>query len=194
MKSFSSLSSFADHLAYGTLSTLAYIKLLDEIGERVQTTAQGKMGTYQVAVGPFPAWAPLSKFTQGNRTSLGLPANEPLYRYGTLQASIEYEVDKSDLSVTIGSHEMIALYQEVGTSSIPSRSFLGASLYEIQDWLKDRVATTGMRHILGGLRSGGESGYYPLWHGQFGRPPGTRGGTRSKISIWKGKAALRTLF
>jgi hypothetical protein len=77
------------------------------------------MGTYDYD------WPQLAESTQRERERLGFAANEPLLRTGDLRESIEYTVLPREAAVEIGSNDKIAVYQELGTSRIPPRSFLG---------------------------------------------------------------------
>lgn len=96
---------------------------LERIGKKVEATAKEEIGTYQPAVGAFPAWAPLAEATKQDRVSQGFQEDEPLLRTGEMRDSISHQV--SGHEVAIGSTSDIAVYQELGTSKIPPRPFLG---------------------------------------------------------------------
>lgn len=96
----------------------------EAVMKATEAVAKEVIGTYAFG------WPQLSPSTQADRVSLGYPANEPLLREGDLRASIE---SKAELAIegaegVVGSHSLIALWQELGTSRIPPRSFLGGAL------------------------------------------------------------------
>jgi hypothetical protein len=87
--------------------------------------AKAAIGTYTFG------WKQLAASTQAQRAALGYPPNQPLLREGDLQASIEHEttIEPFGAAGVLGSHSIIALWQEMGTSrGGPPRSFLGESL------------------------------------------------------------------
>ena len=98
--------------------------ILDEIGKMVASRARAKLGVYQSAVGPFPAWAPLSPVTIDRKGS-----DRPLVDTGALkETGVDYDVH--GFSVEIGSDLLRALWAELGTAKEPPRPFLGPSAYE----------------------------------------------------------------
>ncbi len=93
-----------------------------EIGAKaIQHEAKRVIGTYTFD------WPQLAPSTQADREKKGFPANEPLLRTGELRNSIEYTVIKRGEEAEIGSNSDIAVYQELGTSTIPPRPFLSSS-------------------------------------------------------------------
>lgn len=125
---FQSLASFATHLlAVEIASRKALEKGLDNVAKLVQADAKQRIGEYQDATGPFPAWAPLKPDTIADRVSQGFTPDDPLLRSGDMRESIEREVQ--GLEAAIGSKSDIALYQEMGTATIPPRPFLGPAAY-----------------------------------------------------------------
>lgn len=117
---------------------------LDEAGKVVEEAAKSYIGHPQSAVGPYPAWAPLSEATEygfwhpvamfhvpGKVSDLGYPPNTPLLREGDLRESIKHRVVGH--SVHVGSDDPVALWQELGTPGalypIPPRSFLGRAMF-----------------------------------------------------------------
>jgi phage gpG-like protein len=98
---------------------------LDRVAEHIERDAKGRIGHYNGAVGPFAAWAPLAPSTVQDRASKGYAPDEPLLRTGDLRESIGKEVRQDE--ATIGSDSEVAVAQELGTSKIPPRSFLGAA-------------------------------------------------------------------
>jgi hypothetical protein len=105
------------------------MSILSRIGVRVTTAAKDKIGDYQGEAGPFAAWAPLKDATRADRLRAGYSEDDPLLRSGELRDSIEYVVVPPE--VVIGSPLDIALWQEMGTATIPPRSFLGGAAFEL---------------------------------------------------------------
>lgn len=97
----------------------------------VQREAKAEIGHYQERAGQFGAWAPLAESTLAEKERLGYaPPDNPLLREGHLRDSIEISVSAAGAASTegvIGSNSDIAVYQELGTSRIPPRSFLGSA-------------------------------------------------------------------
>lgn len=100
---------------------------LHKVGEMVRDEAKDELGTYQGAAGPTAAWSPLAESTKADRVAKGYPEDEPLLRSGDLRDSITYEVEGD--TVSIGSDSDVAVYQELGTATIPPRSFLAGAAY-----------------------------------------------------------------
>lgn len=70
-------------------------------------------------------WSPLAASTIADKQKHGFKTPAPLLRTGELRDSIEYTVSGNEGCV--GSNLEIAVYQELGTSRIPPRSFLRSS-------------------------------------------------------------------
>ncbi|MDA8256526.1 MAG: hypothetical protein M0Z99_12950 [Betaproteobacteria bacterium] len=121
---FDSPLAFALHLAErAAVIDRAAHSALNEASKVIEKAAKDQIGHYQAAIGPFPEWQELSASTKQDRISQGYSENEPLLRAGDLRDSITHEV--SGLEAVIGSDSDIASYQELGTSTIPPRPFLG---------------------------------------------------------------------
>jgi HK97 gp10 family phage protein len=80
----------------------------------------------------MPLWPPLAESTIRDKEQAGFPTPAPLLRTGEMRASIEFEVDAGTLTGAVGSHDMVALYQEIGTSKIPPRPFLKTAMLASQ--------------------------------------------------------------
>lgn len=97
-------------------------EMLENACKIVEAEAKDVIGSYRYN------WPQLAESTQAERGRLGFPENEPLLRTGELRDSIEHTVIEHESAGYVGSNSMIAVYQELGTSRIPPRSFLaGAS-------------------------------------------------------------------
>ena len=100
--------------------------------------------------------------TKSERAALGYPENEPLLRDGTLRDSIKHKVVMTGISsgeAHIGSDSPIAEYQELGTSRIPPRSFLGGALMRKTAEVV-KIVGSGAALGLAGVRVA--DGYLPL--------------------------------
>jgi phage gpG-like protein len=114
--------------------------LLEAAAVIVRDHAVDKLGTYQPAVGPYPAWAPLAQETQNIRAAQGYTPDDPLLRSGEMRDSIGYEVSTD--YANIGSSLMKALYQELGTSTHPPRPFFGPAGLESEQEVLDFINVT----------------------------------------------------
>lgn len=110
------------------------------IVKEIEETAKEEIGVYQPAYGPFDAWAPLAESTKADRVRLGYSEDEPLLRSGELRDSIQSEV--VGLAAIVGTKSEIGLLQEVGTSYLPPRPFIGPAYVRKIDPLMDAVRTT----------------------------------------------------
>jgi phage gpG-like protein len=71
----------------------------------------------------YPEWPALSPETLAHKIGGG-----PLLETGEMRDSIRHEVVPEELAVVVGSNDKRALFQELGTSRIPPRSFLGLAM------------------------------------------------------------------
>lgn len=120
MKTFT-LTGFAAFL--GTLEAEvkhANHSALEKAARIVEEEAKRVIGTYDYN------WPPLAASTLAKKA-----ADTPLLESGALRDSIEHTVTHDEAQ--IGSNSDIALYQELGTSRIPPRSFLAGSLQHKAD-------------------------------------------------------------
>jgi len=93
---------------------------LEVAAAMIADRAKKLIGTYDAK----PRWPELAESTQADRAQKGFPPNEPLLRTGELRDSIGFEIIKPGREAIVGSTSDIAVYQELGTSTIPPRSFL----------------------------------------------------------------------
>jgi phage gpG-like protein len=98
---------------------------LEKACELLEKSAKHAIGTYEFG------WRQLEKETQDERERLGYERNEPLLRTGELRDSIEHTVGQGE--AWVGSNSMIAVYQELGTRTIPPRSFLSGAVNAKQE-------------------------------------------------------------
>lgn len=127
MHEFHSIAHFIEHLTtLHAKEALAVRHGLERAAKVVEKQAKAEIGVYQPAVGEFPKWEELADSTKADRVSQGFTENDPLLRSGELRDSIGHSVE--GLEAVIGSTSEIAVYQEMGTSRIPPRPFLGTAL------------------------------------------------------------------
>lgn len=117
MRFFSSPAAFAAFLP--TLALEVHHeehKLLEKSAVIVEEEAKRVIGTHDYG------WPPLAQSTLAKKS-----ADTPLLETGEMRDSIEHNVSGSEAH--IGSNNDKALWQELGTSRIPPRSFLGGALH-----------------------------------------------------------------
>jgi hypothetical protein len=111
-------------------------KVLQEESKRV-------IGTYDYG------WQQLAEATKKDRVSKGYPENEPLLRTGAMKESIEFTVINAH-EAEVGSDSDIAVYQELGTSTIPARSFLAGAASDKEKEIVTILAEHSLAPLLGG--------------------------------------------
>ena len=110
----------------------------------VEAEAKREIGTYQGQAGPFAAWAELTEATKADRVAKGFTENDPLLRTGDMRDTIGHRVAGHE--AVVGSDSDIAVYQELGTSHIPPRSFLGGAAFRKAE---EVAQTLGHAAVLG---------------------------------------------
>jgi HK97 gp10 family phage protein len=150
-----SLAGFAAKLADLTVAVHEEShRALERAAQIVEAEAKSEIGHLQDEAGPFAAWAALKDATVEEKVRLGLPPDinaegSPLERTGEMRDSIEHTV-VSDLSggvAHVGSNDLVAEYQELGTEHIPPRSFLGGSLFRKEEEVRRELG----RYVYGAL-------------------------------------------
>jgi hypothetical protein len=137
MKQFSSFLGLAEHLVrLGTMEARTE-NALEHACAKIEKLAKEKIGEYQDKAGPFAAWAPLTESTKADRSQQGFSEDDPLLRTGELRDSIEHQVH--GLEGQVGSNLDIAVYQELGTKTIPPRSFLGGAAFELEPEIREEL-------------------------------------------------------
>jgi phage gpG-like protein len=158
MKEFRSFGAFAEHLITRQVATVVAVhEGLEHVARAIEKTAKEEIGVYQPEVGPFPAWPALAEATVDDRIRQGYSADEPLLREGDLRDSISHEVD--GLEAVIGSTSDVAVWQELGTSSIPPRPFLGPAALRNEKKILETVGLAAVRGIAGGAPLAESLGY-----------------------------------
>lgn len=122
-------------------------ELVKEVAQHVAETAKGLLGHEQ------PEWPPLAESTLEDKRRHGYPVPSPLLRTGehirdTIEVS-EPERENGAMTCYVGSSSKIALYQELGTTRIPPRPFLGLAVDKEREKFEGMVLTM-MKKSMGG--------------------------------------------
>lgn len=126
---------------------------LVKLGEITSHDAQAAIGTYRYG------WPQLAESTQTERVDQGYSPNEPLLRTGEMRATIRAEVGPliigsvsqfTDLVLAVGSPDLIALWQEMGTTKgIPPRPFLSSAMLENLPTAVNLMSKTALKLLTG---------------------------------------------
>jgi hypothetical protein len=155
---FGSLAEASMHFAKLQVDALAEVQSgLRKAAKVVENEAKRSIGEYQEAIGPFPAWEPLSDATEAEKARKGYPVDAPLLRTGEMRDSIEHELD--GLEAVIGSMDDKLLYQELGTAAIPPRPVLGPAVLRKMDTVQRVLGTALMSGLISGDRLPEALGY-----------------------------------
>jgi Bacteriophage HK97-gp10, putative tail-component len=109
-------------------------KIVEEACKIIQKKAKAAIGKND------ELWPQLAASTISDKAKHGFPTPKPLLRTGELRDSIEYTVH--GLEGEVGSNSPIAVFQELGTSRIPPRSFLVSSAIASEDKIHRMAAAT----------------------------------------------------
>jgi hypothetical protein len=141
MKEFT-LEGFIKHLGELAVAMPAAEHVaLEHAAVVIEKEAKRVIGTYDYD------WPPLAESTKEQRERAGFPADEPLLRTGEMRESIEHTVQGHEAYV--GSNNDKAVYQELGTSKIPPRSFLGDAAAHKGHEVAEAVGRTIHHHLIG---------------------------------------------
>jgi hypothetical protein len=116
-------------------------KIIERACQIVQKKAKAAIGKNH------EMWAPLAESTIADKAHHGFPTPKPLLRTGELRDSIEYVVH--GLEGAVGSDLDRAVWQELGTSRIPPRSFLVSSAISSEDKIRRMAAATTIAALSG---------------------------------------------
>lgn len=123
---------------------------LERASRIIETEAKAEIGTYQGQAGPFSGWAALAEATKADRVRQGYPEDEPLLREGDMRDSIGHVVEGHE--AVVGSDSEIAVYQELGTSRIPARSFLGGAAFRKAEEVANALGHSVALGLVGGTQ------------------------------------------
>jgi len=146
-----SLSQFATDLMKIVVGTdLFQREVMEKACVIVETEAKRVIGTYDYD------WAPLAESTREQRVKLGFSEDEPLLRTGALRDSIEHRVETEHIGLEVvglvGTDNEIAKYQELGTRTIPPRSFLGEAAMHKEEEIHELFGSAMHAQVLLGLK------------------------------------------
>jgi hypothetical protein len=118
------------------------------IGELQKTMAAEYIGR------EMPFWQPLAESTIRDKARKGFEVPAPLLRTGDMRESLAVQVEPTPLGVemAVGSDNPIALYQEMGTPTIPPRPFLAPSLVASLEYAQDKLSETAVALLTPGVR------------------------------------------
>jgi phage gpG-like protein len=111
-------------------------KIVEKACQIIQKKAKATIGH------EHDAWPPLAPSTLAKKS-----ANTPLLETGAMRDSIEYVVHGNEGAV--GSNSEIAVFQELGTSRIPPRSFLVSSAIASEDKIHRMVGASAVAALSG---------------------------------------------
>lgn len=145
-----SLAEFARKLETAALAVdAAETAVLSHAAKTVEAGAKDQIGHYAAAEGPFAAWAPLAESTLADKRRRGYaPPDNPLLRTGEMRDSIEHTVRAPQ--AWVGSNSDIAVYQELGTATIPPRSFLGSTAFRLKDQIGKEIGYGIVQSLIAG--------------------------------------------
>lgn len=105
-----------------------------------------------------PEWPPLAESTIAEKTQLGytgqVSATDPLLRTGDLRASISSSAEMTGIGAegVVGSDSEIAKFQEIGTSRIPPRPFLGLAMMKAEPHAVEEFGHLAVELLTPGVR------------------------------------------
>lgn len=148
MREFNSFAAFAAHLERLALVGPEVVHhIADKSAEEIQKTAQGLVGEYQPSVGPFREWEELADSTQAQRAYLGFSENDPGYRTGDMQKSIQHTTVGPEAAV--GSNDQHLVWFDVGTPRQPPRPVLGPAAIHSRERVQKFAAATVFAWLAG---------------------------------------------
>lgn len=158
MTQFQSLGAFAAHLIkVNATVVIALHTATEKIGQIVEARARAEFGTYQPAVGNFPAWDELAETTKDDRVRQGYTENDPLLRSGAMRDETGHS--STALEVLIGSKDPVMVFQEFGTSKMPARPVFGPALVNSENDIHLIVGAALMSGLVGNLPIHSSLGY-----------------------------------
>lgn len=104
----------------------------------IETEAKAAIGTYEYG------WPPLQPETVARKAN----GDTPLLETGELRDSIEHTVQGD--SGFVGSNDDVAIFQELGTSRIPPRSFLGGAAMRKGEEAAEAIGREIVTKLFGG--------------------------------------------
>ena len=154
MREFSIFEALAKMAAIAAEIEIETHKALEDAAKVVEKEAKAELGTYQDAAAPFVGWAELADYTKDDRVKRGFTENDPGLRSGELRDSIGSKVEGHEAA--IGSDMDEAVWFELGTTTQPPRSFLGAAAVRKEQEVVDIIGEGAVIGLAGkGVARGG---------------------------------------
>ncbi|MFM0630774.1 hypothetical protein [Paraburkholderia xenovorans] len=148
MKEFNSFGAFARHLERLAIEgPVVKHFAADKAAEEIQKTAQGMIGDYQDAVGPYVAWEELADRTKSERVAAGYSDNDPGYRSGAMRKSIERKVEGGE--AVVGSNDQDLVWFDLGTTKQPPRPVLGPAAIHSKRRVQEIIGATVFAWLAG---------------------------------------------
>jgi hypothetical protein len=116
-------------------------KIVERACQIIQKKAKAAIGK------DHEMWPALAPSTIADKQQHGFPTPKPLLRTGELRDSIQYVVH--GVEGAVGSDLDLAVYQELGTSRIPPRSFLVSSAISSEDKIARMAAAATVSALSG---------------------------------------------
>ncbi|MGR2662483.1 hypothetical protein ACUXVY_12915 [Chromobacterium haemolyticum] len=150
---FSSLGELALHLAAISAAHHQHMhEGLEKCAKRIEETAKAEIGTYQTAVGPFPAWDPLADSTEQQKAAKGYPVDAPLERTRAMANEITHEANSH--AAIVGAKDTdagkILVHHELGTPTIPPRPVMGPALFRNKEFILRTIGRAAVSGLVGG--------------------------------------------
>lgn len=143
-----SLDALAKHLLASAVAVQVEAERgLEKALVVIEKEAKSEIGHYQPQVGPFNAWPQLADSTLRHHEAMGV-GDTPLLVHGDLRDSIQHE--RHGTEGVVGSKSDIALYQELGTSKIPPRPFMGPAAVKSAAKIKQVMGEAAVKGVLYG--------------------------------------------
>lgn len=125
-------------------------EVMEKACKIVEKEAKRVIGTYDYG------WPPLAESTKEDRARMGFAEDEPLLRTGEMRDSIEHRVEVEHVGLEVvglvGTDNEIAKYQELGTRTIPPRSFLGEAAMHKEEEIHELFGAEMFATVLLGLK------------------------------------------
>lgn len=148
MKEFGSPKAFAAHLVrLAAESHEVMSHAVKHSADEIKDTAQGMIGQYQDAIGPYPKWEDLADSTEEEKARLGYPLEAPLLRTGGMQKSIGATTEGTEAAV--GTNDPIMVYHEFGTEKMPPRPVLGPAAMHSKERVTKFIGKTTIAWLAG---------------------------------------------
>ena len=122
----------------GAAMETANHEALEKAAKIIETEAKRVIGTYDYG------WTPLKPATIAQKTT----GDSPLLETGEMRDSIEHNADHKEAH--IGSDNDKAVWHELGTSTVPARSFLVGAAVHKETEVVEKIGRTVVTKLISG--------------------------------------------